>query len=271
MPKNFPEDFALEELPMVTVLIANHNYLDYIDSAIDSAVNQDYPKLGIVFVDDASTDDSWDHIHKKIFKSIPHEKQENEVAHYKTGIFNSRPICAIRLKENYGPSQARNFGIDASLSHTDAYVILDVDDVMYPNKVTTLVGCSLQSPQIGVVYADYDIVNTDTGIITTEYKEPFSYQRLTEECIVHSGSLITKQALEAVKDNFGYYDREMRTCEDYDLWMRISEKFMICHVPETLTLVRVQPKNSSVTVDKTIWNNNWQRLRYKTQVRHGKK
>ncbi len=271
MQKNFPEDFKLEELPMVTVMIANYNYEEYLENAIQSALTQDYPKLGIVIVDDSSTDNSWKKIHELIFKGIPHEKRQNEIGDYKTGTFNNRPVCAIRLKENCGPSQARNFGIDASISHTDIFAILDVDDVMYPQKIGRLVGCMMQSEQIGVVYADFDIINTETGAMTTDYKEPFSHDRLMQECIVHSGSIISKQALQSVQDNFGYYDREMRTCEDYDLWLRISEKFMICHVAEPLTLVRVQPKNSSITVDKAIWERNWSRIRQKMQARNGTK
>lgn len=269
MQKNFPDDFALEELPMVTVLIANHNYEEYLKTALESAVGQNYPKLGIVVVDDCSTDNSWKTIHDLIFKGKPHEKRENDIGFYKTGMYNNRPICAIQLKQNYGPSQARNFGIEATISHTDAYVILDADDVMYPHKVTRLTGCMMQSPQIGVVYGDYDIVNTETGSKHSQYLEPFNYDRLTQECIVHSGSLVTKKAFEDTLDQFGFYDREMRTCEDYDLWLRIGKKFMICHVAESLTLVRIQPKNSSVTVDKATWERNWNRIRQKMQVQNG--
>lgn len=269
MSKNFPDDFSLEELPMVTVLIANHNYEEFLPSAIDSAVKQNYPKLGIVLVDDGSTDDSWNTIHQHVFKHIPHEKKDANGMLYKTGVVNGRPICAIKLPENVGPSQARNFGIDACISHTDAFMVLDVDDVMYPHKVTRMVGCMMQSPEIGVVYADYDMINTETNVKTTEYKEPFSYIRLMQECIVHSGSLVSSRALEATKDQFGYYDRHMRTCEDYDLWLRIGIKFMICHIAESLTLVRVQPKNSTATVDKSIWEQNWNRIRLKMQGQNG--
>jgi hypothetical protein len=125
------------------------------------------------------------------------------------------------------------------------------------------------SPQIGVVYADTDILNTETEIKTREFREPFDRNRLLQECIVHSGSLISREALEGVKDENGYYDRNMRTCEDYDLWMRISEKFIVFHIAEPLTLVRIQPQNSSITVDKSVWENNWQRVMAKTRMRNG--
>ena len=79
--------------------------------------------------------------------------------------------------------------------------------------------------------------------------------------------MITKQALVNTKEETGYYDETMRTCEDYDLWMRISEKYIIGHVPLALTNVRVTGLNSSFTVDQSVWGRNWQRVVEKAQQR----
>ena len=59
----------------------------------------------------------------------------------------------------------------------------------------------------------------------------------------------------------------MRTCEDYDLWMRISEKFVIQHVPKCLTMVRTDGENSSFVVEKRIWERNWGRVMDKLHER----
>jgi hypothetical protein len=109
---------------------------------------------------------------------------------------------------------------------------------------------------------------TNTG--TYEYREPFDVYRLNQECIIHSGSVITKYALEHVKEDGQYYDELMRTCEDYDLWMRICEKFIAVHIAEPLSLVRVQPKNSTDTVSKQIWNFNYNRVFEKKKARYEK-
>ena len=59
----------------------------------------------------------------------------------------------------------------------------------------------------------------------------------------------------------------MRTCEDYDLWMRISEKYVIAHIAEALTLVRVTGDNSSFIVNQDVWQRNWSRVMEKLQQR----
>lgn len=255
--------------PQVTVVICNYNYDQYVEQAIVSAVKQTYENLKIVIVDDCSTDDSIDNMFK-LFNIKEWEIKEDH--HRAVGVrVNGREVFILALNENVGPSEARNAAIECSIENTDYFLILDADDQIHPEKAKILVNTALQSKSVGVVYADYDILNVETGNVVREYKEPFDKLRLLQDCIVHSGSLISSKALQATEDEFGYYDREMRTCEDYDLWMRISEQFVIFHVPEPLTLVRNHKNNSTFSVEKEIWQRNWQRIKQKTSVRNDQK
>ncbi len=49
--------------PSVSIVIASHNYGEYVGQAIDSALAQDYPAAEVIVVDDGSTDSSPDIIH----------------------------------------------------------------------------------------------------------------------------------------------------------------------------------------------------------------
>ncbi|MEO0970397.1 MAG: glycosyltransferase, partial [Cyanobacteria bacterium J06639_18] len=44
--------------PLVSILITNYNYADFLGQAIDSALGQTYKYTEIVVVDDGSTDNS---------------------------------------------------------------------------------------------------------------------------------------------------------------------------------------------------------------------
>lgn len=250
--------------PRVTILIANHNYGKYIEEAIESAKNQSFP-CSICVVDDCSTDNSQKVITKSLFGKEMTKKQvfgKNEVRTLNVNVAGKQVLYTfVKVGKNLGPSEARNIGIKNTIGNTEFYCVLDSDDRMSPLKVEILLKYAMSNPSvIGVVYGDYDIYNEETGITIREYKEPFSLKRLLSECIVHSGALINKIALEFVKDENGYYDREMRTCEDYDLWIRIARRFIILHVPEPLTLVINQKNNSTYSVDKSIWQKNWNRI-----------
>jgi len=50
--------------------------------------------------------------------------------------------------------------------------------------------------------------------------------------------------------------------------MRISEKFIIAHVPKSLTMVRVTGDNSSFIVNQEVWQKNWTRVMQKMQERY---
>lgn len=256
-------------LPRVTILIANYNDEEYIDNAIESAVNQDYPgPLAICIVDDGSDDSSWDIISSYFKNPIKTKISAGTLLVSKNiGRYGHTQLIAIK-STNSGPSEARNIGINQTIDDTDIYAVLDSDDEMYENKISTCVPVIQQGDgMIGVVYADYDTLHVDSGRIIREFKEPYSRRRLTQECIVHSGSLVLKEALQSVLEETGYYDKTMRTCEDYDLWMRISEKYIIAHIPKALTKVRVTGDNSSFIVNKETWQKNWVKVMEKMQLR----
>lgn len=236
---------------MVITLIANYNYGKYICDAIDSALNQTLKNF-IVIVDDCSTDKSQEIIINKLSLDLT---QELEIFGQKVKLFKSDNALLICLEKNSGPSFARNVGIAATIRNAEYYQILDADDIMYPNKIERLI--HEMNERVGVVYADYHIHNIDTNITTEEYKEPFTLHRLMQECIVHSGSLVNANALKSICTQNGYYNNDLRVAEDWDLWLRISKKWQIKHVPEFLTLVKTHQENSTNSVSKEVWNNCW--------------
>ena len=96
--------------PNVTVLIPNYNDEEYIDNAIESAVNQDYPgPLTICIVDDGSEDSSWD-----IISSYFNDKDGDILTKKNAGRFGHTNFIAIK-NVNSGPSEARNVGIKKTL------------------------------------------------------------------------------------------------------------------------------------------------------------
>lgn len=219
----------------ITVIIAHKDYNESLQDAIDSCENQTID-VNYVVIDDGS-------------KTPPDCTGWNltKDLNYKVYELNNNKI--IYLKESVGPSMARNIGIMESWSYTDYFQILDADDEMLPQKCERLL--KHFNNHTGVVYADYYIESK--GIRKMEFKQPYSKDELIKHCIVHSGSMISKKALEITIENNFFYDPNLRVCEDYDLWLRISEKMLIKHVPEFLTIVKEHSFNSTNSVNKDIW------------------
>jgi glycosyltransferase involved in cell wall biosynthesis len=259
----------MSQNPYVNILICNHNYGEWIVDCIESALKQTHPNVGIVLVDDCSTDDSWDLVLNTFMKNhkrvLPSTLEIRESSVENGGVV--RKFTAIRLDKNYGPSVARNVGIFHSLQETDFYCILDADDIIYPDKVEKLLEYISITDYFGVAYADYHTLNTETKKTVLEVKPKFSVESLYQECIVHSGSLIRKTHLVKVIENECFYDKNLRVCEDYDLWLRLSDVCGIIHCPEPLSLVRVTPVSSTHSVKKEVWQQNYQHVFNKLRAR----
>jgi glycosyltransferase involved in cell wall biosynthesis len=109
--------------PLVSILINNYNYGRFLAEAIDSALNQTYPHIEIIVVDDGSTDNS-----REIIKSY-----ENKII----------PI----LKHNGGQASAFNAGFAASQGEIICF--LDSDDIFQQDKVKEVVDIFTNNQGIG--------------------------------------------------------------------------------------------------------------------------
>jgi glycosyltransferase involved in cell wall biosynthesis len=262
------------KLPLVTVVIANYNYGQYVETAISSALKQDYPgELQVCIVDDGSTDGSWEKIVGVVGGKVE-TKAGLEVVEktHKSG----KKVIGIR-QENGGASAARNTAINYTWEETHAFAILDADDEYYPNKVSRMVQKLIQDPmKVGVVYADYDIHDLGTGKVVREFKQPYNKEVLMGECIVHSNALINKLAFAATHESTGFYDVNLHgpasgefigCSEDYDLWIRISEQFLIVHIPESLAIANITGSNQTTNVTPEVFNENFQYILSKMHQR----
>lgn len=102
-----------DEAPCVSIVINNYNYAQFLEEAIESALNQSYPNKEIIVVDDGSTDNS-----------------REIITHYSNRIL---PI----FQANGGQGAAYNAGFAASQG--DWICFLDADDRLIPNALEELI------------------------------------------------------------------------------------------------------------------------------------
>jgi glycosyltransferase involved in cell wall biosynthesis len=184
------------------------------------------------------------------------------------GFWKRLPVLYLGYLHARGPSFARNRGLEVGRIFpdfdSDIVAFLDSDDIYEFGKIAQSASLLRQyEGEVGVVYSDYDTIRPD-GLRIRHFKEPFSRRRLLQECIVNCDSLVLRSALEKVNG----FDEELRVCEDYDLWLRISEHYAIMHVAHSLVTIRVGPHSSTTKVRSEIWQRCWQRVAEKTNQRN---
>lgn len=233
--------------PTVGVIIPTFNHKQYIDSAIESVFNQDVLPDYLIIVDDGSSDGTYEYVSDK---------------YDDCSLFS---MSGVHHEKSLGPAAARNTGIKALWDKVDVFFFLDSDDIYEENKISQSIKKWGEAPDmIGCVYSDYLTLNSN-GLKLQQFKEVYSRERMLQECLPNCDSLITKKALEQV----GLFDESLRVCEDLDLWLRISEKLMLVHIPEPLLTIRIGEHSSSSSVSKDLWQKCYSRVFDKMKQRIG--
>lgn len=109
--------------PLISVIIPNYNYEDYVGQAIDSALALDWPRVEVIVIDDGSTDRS-----REIIRG-----------------YGSR-IQAI-FQENSGQLVGCNKGLAASRG--EVVIFLDSDDLLHPELAREAM--AVWTPQVSKV------------------------------------------------------------------------------------------------------------------------
>lgn len=215
--------------PRVSVVIPCFNQARYLRVAIDSALAQNHSNLEVVVVDDGSTDDT-----------------PAVIASYGSSIRGIR-------QQNAGLSAARNAGIAHSTGQF--VVLLDSDDALLPTCVESRTKFLEADEGVGLVSGYYREIDADGNVLERipELRRlasmPHLYQTVRRNWGPPVGWTIRRSAL----DECGGFDPVLRSCEDWDVLIRISARWRIAYDPSPVALYRQLPgsmsRNHQVMVD----------------------
>ncbi len=113
----------MTKLPKVSIIIPCYNVEMFIDETLRSCVEQTYPNIEVIIVDDGSTD-----------KSI------SKIREWKS----KYPFIHVYEQENGGACKARNLAFEKSTG--DYIMYLDADDIIAPDKIEKQVYVLLNKP-----------------------------------------------------------------------------------------------------------------------------
>ncbi|WP_270181677.1 glycosyltransferase [Alkalihalobacillus sp. CinArs1] len=196
----------------VSIIIPFYNCA-YVDQAIQSALNQTYENIEIIVVNDGST------------------KHEEKVKKY------LRSITYIK-KENGGTASALNAGIKAA---TGAYFCwLSSDDCYEADKVRKQVEF-MKRTNASVSYSSYVLMNQSSAVVTGPIGVYFPtnllfYRKIKVNCPINGCTVMLKMSL---FEELGVFDESLPFTHDYDLWLRIVQKYDFKYLDQPLVRYRV--------------------------------
>jgi glycosyltransferase involved in cell wall biosynthesis len=212
-------------MPRVSVIIPAYNCAGTIGQALASAAGQTFSDLEVLVVDDGSTDGTGD-----IARSF------------------ADPRVRVTRFPNGGLSAARNRGVRESLGELIAF--LDGDDAWTADKLELQVAALDAEPAAGVAYS-WTLVVDKAGRYLFPYEpvraEGNVYPDLLVSCFVASGSnALVRRAL---LDDVGPFDEALRSCEDWEFWLRAAPRWPFVLVPRYQVLYRLSTGSLSSNLD----------------------
>jgi glycosyltransferase involved in cell wall biosynthesis len=200
--------------PTVSIIIPCYNQARYLPLSIRSVQAQSRPDWEIVLVNDGSTDDT---------ATIAAQFTDARI-HY---IYQT----------NQGLSAARNTGIHAAQGRYLAF--LDSDDEWEPEFLEKCVQALESNPNLAGVYTRNIFIDQDGQVlphIGGEMVAPAAFRTRTLE-----GGYFPPNAVlvvTAIVREMGLFDVALTSEEDWDLWLRISERYTMQAIAQPLARYR---------------------------------
>ena len=194
----------------ISVVIPSYNRKEFLKRSIDSAINQTKKPFEIIVVDDGSTDGT-ESIIKRHYDFVKFIKQRNK-----------------------GVSAARNIGIKVSIGEWICF--LDSDDEWKKDKLEKQINAMKSNP--GYKFFHSNEIWIKNGLRINQKKKHKKYggdifEKCLDMCRISPSSVMIDKT---VFDEVGNFNEDLVVCEDYELWLRICDKYRVFFIDEPLII-----------------------------------
>jgi glycosyltransferase involved in cell wall biosynthesis len=217
--------------PLVSVIIPTRDRPAALERAIRSVLEQTFHDFEVIVVDNGI------------------EPAQSAL----TAWSNDKRIRYFKLPQEGGRSKNRNHGLESAKGRLIAY--LDDDDFFLPDHLETLVS-AMTGGNLAVAYTDAVRVHerwSGSEMVEvgrdTPYSQDYDLRELLIEnyipilCLMHRRSCISE---------IGGFDESLDTREDWDLWLRLSQKHSFTHIPRVTCAFSWRTDGSSTTSSQRL-------------------
>lgn len=232
-----------EVLPLVSVLMPAYNHESYIEEAISSVLNQTYPNIELIVIDDKSQDRT-----PKIARCL----------------FEKNPDKIRFLEHQYNKGIVSTFN-DALTFVRGSFVAPHAsDDVIPATGIYDRVKYMLKNTDIDVLITDFELIDSDNKIhkgmekykIVPQFKKlcsfnpQFVYEQLVLGNFIPSGASLIR--LSRIKIEDIVQDARVPSLSDYDMWMNLAKNFKWGYLNKSTWVYRWHGGNMSTPTIENI-------------------
>jgi hypothetical protein len=212
--------------PIVSVVMSVFNGERFLREAVESILQQSFREFEFIIVDDGSSDQS---------APILDSYQTNDAR------------VKVYRKEHSGLVESLNHG--CSLAQSKYIARMDADDIASKDRLKTQVAFMDAHPETGVIGGAVDWIDASGNSLGIHCYPAENHQikaALLEGCALwHPTVVIRREAFVLA----GGYRGVAVDAEDYDLWLRIADRFQLANLEAVVLKYRIHP--SQVSIRKT--------------------
>lgn len=209
--------------PKISIIIPAYNAADYLNCAIESALNQTYKNLEIIVINDGSTDNG---------------ETEKIALSYGEKI---RYFC----KKNGGVSSALNFGIEKMAG--DYFAWLSHDDLYMPDHLEKHIEhLKIYGTDKIITFSNFNIIDENSNekyketIICGLHYNNYKLGKIKSEYSLIQGEinggniLIPKKAFETC----GLFNEKLKISQEREMWSRLMKNYTFMNIPYITASIR---------------------------------
>ncbi len=213
-------------MPTISVVINTYNSARFLHKTIDTVLNQTFSDFELIVIDDGSQDET---------VALANNIRDNRIQ--------------VHAYPNGGISKSRNRGISHASGEFIAF--LDHDDLWHEQKLEAQLLAFRENPKAALVYSWLEIINQAGEFIRFYPRTRYSgnaYKKSLTESFAHTASnpLMKREAVNSI----GGFDEEVYGADDWDLVIRLAEKYDVAFSPHYHIQYRIVQGSGSANVAK---------------------
>lgn len=211
-------------MPVISVLMPVYNAEKFLTEAIESIINQEFSDFEYIIINDFSNDRTADIL--KVF-----QKRDQRIR-----IINNQARLGIARSLNRGLALARG----SYLARMDGD---DISDATRFGKQKEFLDCH---PEAGIVGSWFRVIDADNRLQWQvspfcDHKDLFSFSLATNQ-FCHGSIMGRKEVFR----NLQGYNAQFEPADDYDLWLRVMEKYRVYNLADYLYQLRTHQDSVSI-------------------------
>jgi len=193
----------MDSRPLVSIVTPSYNQAAYLEIAIRSVLEQDYPHIEYLVADGGSTDGSAEIIQKYADRLAWWASEKDE-----------------------GQADGANKGFRRAKGEIVGW--LNSDDVYHPGAIAGAVAAFEANPEAGLVFSDVDSIDGSGELINVMRFGPRSLEDLMAFKIISQPGVFMRRAL---LEQVGYLDPQYHLLLDHHLWLRMARLAPLVYMP----------------------------------------